>query len=136
MEIKDVKLIVNDPNKDYFVGLSAYSMGYGMDNVYTDGSVHLLNEEEVDSPHACVISVHNATYVAIESFFDMNEHELSKMKNHTYSITSSDPVAVIEENGLESIFNSGVRRPTHLSSANIYSKKMVDDYGSSELLRK
>ena len=126
MEIKDVKLVVENPNKDYFVGLSTYSMGYGYEYIYTDGYVRLVDEEQVYGLHASVIRVEDATYVARESHFDMYKKDVNEMSDHSFSIISADPVEVVEKEGLDKIFNSNYGYSSHLSTASVYSRKMFD----------
>ncbi len=126
MELKDVNLVVEDPNKDYFVGLSSYSMGFGFENFYTDGFVRLVDEEPTYGLHGSIIRVEDATYVARAKHFDMYKRDINEMNNHSFSIISADPAEVIEKEGLDKIFNSNYGYPSHLSTATVYSKKTPD----------
>ena len=124
MELKDVEMKVEDPNQEYWIGLSTYSSGFGWENFYTDGSVRILADEGVYSGQSNLVKVEDATYVAFESFFDLNETDRSKMKEHGYTLIGNDPAETVKQIGLDKIFCPEGAEES-LTTSCIYAKKGI-----------
>lgn len=123
MELKDVEIKVENPNQEYWIGVSCYSGGNGWDNFYTDGTVEIIADEDVYASQSNLVKVENATYVAIESLYDAEETDMHKMRNRAFKIIGSDPAETIKQVGLENIFNPAGSQSEDLTTSCVYSKQ-------------
>lgn len=123
MELKDVEIKVENPNQEYWIGVSCNAGGNGWDNFYTDGTVEIIGDEDVYASQSNLVKVENATYVAIESLSDAKETDRRKMKDRTFKIIGSDPAETIKQVGLENIFNPAGSQSEDLTTSCVYSKQ-------------
>ena len=118
MKLEDLKITVDDPNKEYVVGGSSESLECWYESFYTDGEIDFLGTDTKMIPYSSYIKVDNASYVARAIRKEVGEEE-------QYELVSCDPARVIEEQSLNGLFNpsryGGRRIVTH--SANIQSSQ-------------
>lgn len=131
IELRDVKLTVDNPNKDYVVGGSSNDLVCFYEDFFTDGDFSLNGTDTIFIPYSTFVSVENASYVATIKRYSDEE-------NCSYEIVAADPAKVVEENGLSKIFNPshyvGERSATH--SASIQSSKKKDKAQGVQLAKK
>lgn len=112
MKLEDVKLTVEDPNKEYVVGGSSENLECWYENFYTDGEIDFIGTDTKMIPYSSYIKVDNASYVA--RIIKRPDEEES------YELVSSDPARIIEEQSLNGVFNAtrynGRRIVTHSSN--------------------
>ena len=127
MELKDINITVDDPNKEYWIGNSSFSSSYKWDNFFTDGRVKIIKDEGIDGDQENLVKVDKATYVAIETIAVSHKEDGTKESNRIYKLIGNDPAKTIEELGIDNIFSDENSKHEALSTSCIYSKMESPD---------